>query len=207
MGEVVTCSVCLAMSLCLDLGPHRVVGLNIHTDSCNDFLCKDVRHSRRLSSRLFRGTCYRRSAFTSSAGSLVRWCVNYSLLLPGGVKLHSYNASKEDRIHALEMLPLCDLRHCSSTSWYEYLSRRNLREWRWSYNCSSLSAAPWRWGEVTAPCMFNFCVRLECVAELMFRPLHNWKQMPCRFIIGNDYWRLTNVFSCVTILYESKCKP
>jgi uncharacterized membrane-anchored protein len=52
MGEVVTCSVCLAMSLCLVLGPRREVGLN-HTDSCNDCLWKDVRHSRRLSTCLF----------------------------------------------------------------------------------------------------------------------------------------------------------
>lgn len=96
MGEVVICPVFLAMSLCLVLGPRREVGLNNHTDSCNDRLCKDVRHSRRLSSRHFRGTCYRRSVVTSTAGPLVRLCVKYSLLLPGGSELHSCNAAKED---------------------------------------------------------------------------------------------------------------
>jgi hypothetical protein len=87
------------------LGTRRVMGLNNYTDSCNDCLCKDVRHSRRLSTCLFRGTCYRRSAFTSSAGSLVRWCVKYSLLLPGGVELHSYNASEEDWLLAWKCYP------------------------------------------------------------------------------------------------------
>lgn len=121
----------------------------------------------------FRGTCYKRSAFTSSAGSVVRWCVKYSLLLPGGIELHSYHAAKEDWLLALEMLPLYGLRLCSSKGWCEYLSRRSLREWRWSYYCASLSAAPWRWGEVTAPYIFNLCMRWKCVVEHKFRPLDN----------------------------------
>jgi hypothetical protein len=41
LGEVVTRSVRLAMSLYLVLGPRRVVGLNSHTDSCKHSLCKD----------------------------------------------------------------------------------------------------------------------------------------------------------------------
>lgn len=79
------------MSSCLVLGPRREIDHSNHTDSC-----KGVRHNGRLSTCRFHRTCYRRSAFTSSAGFLVGWYVECSLLLSVGIELHSYNVAEED---------------------------------------------------------------------------------------------------------------